>query len=351
MGGRSRLAASFALYPLLFLLLWAEARGQGIPVPTVRLALQRSALIPEAHNGAMELPLKCDRQGNVYVQQYWGGKPGAAPIVKISRNGKGVTRFALESDHGYQKGDWAHGFAVGPSGELYWLAGPESGHPEILIFRSDGGYDRSIELDTPAGADPFSIAVVSSEEFLISGVVEHPHGGAPDTPFAALFDEAGNLVRSIAGMAGGQTESGATKARGPQVEDSANLREVSAAPDGNIYLFQPGSKAGTLWVISSNGDLLRRVRLTPPVKGAAPLTMTAGAGRVIIDFEQTDKAGNVLRDIYSLYDPLTGDRLLDYEAATASNLGVLACYTNDEHFVFLKGDSLGRLEIQTAAPE
>lgn len=116
---------------------------------------------------------------------------------------------------------------------------------------------------------------------------------------------------------------------------------------GTSTFFRPSGHEVFLWVISPDGEVLRALTLLPPAKGLAPETMRVGAGQVAVQFLQTDKSGNVLREVYSFFNPYSGERVIDYQPPAVSTVGIFSCDVPGG-LVFLKADQ-GHLEIQTAA--
>lgn len=325
----------------------ANAKAQY--TPEGELVLKGAVAVPRVGNGPVKTPVKCDGEGNIYLQEYRQGRPGAMPIVKIARDGQNVTQFKLESAPGYEKEGEALGFSVGLRGEVYWLAqrGQAERKVEILVFESDGTFDRSITVQLPSPNDyPRQIVALPSGTFFLAGESVPPGTAAP-TPFTALFDEDGRFIKQITVPLKAKNATATGKEARAQVTPSLAFEEAYAGVDGNLYVFRPSGHEVFLWVISPEGEVLRALTLLPPAKGLAPETMRVGAGQVAVQFLQTDKSGNILREVYSFFNPYSGERVIDYQPPAVSTVGIFSCDVPGG-LVFLKADQ-GHLEIQTAA--
>ncbi len=84
-----------------------------------KLTLRLEQTIPvRAVTGGFSLPLKCDREGNVYIRS---ASSFREPVLKVSPDGQKLADFSLASVPDWEKGEF-YDFAIRPDGEVYLLA-------------------------------------------------------------------------------------------------------------------------------------------------------------------------------------------------------------------------------------
>jgi hypothetical protein len=319
--------------------------------PRVELVPGEAVRVVNELSRPIMVPVKCDSQGGLYLRSYQYPRPSAAPILRISRDGKDKTLFSLASVKGLEDAQLVD-FAVGLRGEVYVLALTKDDRPVLAVFRSDGQYDSTVPL--VAGLEPSSLGLFSSGDLLITGFENSPSGTPPRRAFTAIFEKTGRLIKKITleddahpkkeavpGEKGGQ----------PPPEDSdfvdaVSLGTVAPSEDGNVYLMRHMA-APVVYAISPSGAVLRRMVLSPPADNFRPITMKTAAGRLAVMFEENDPKGQYAQAIFSLYDAMTGEEIVDLLSSLKVG-GAFACFT-PAGFSFLTSSSEGWLTIQSVS--
>lgn len=188
----------FLLAPAVFCVPFGcvSAHAQDVP----RLALNVQEKLPVAAGFVRRTAtsgLVCDGAGNVYFQ---GIAPAPArnlapPIVRISADGRKVTKFSLSSAPGLAPDASTESFAVTPRGEVFAL-GYNGQTPALFTFRDDGQFDSLRTFDREISSSNF--AVFATGEFLVRG----SESGGPANPrgqeiFTGLFDRNGRFLKPI----------------------------------------------------------------------------------------------------------------------------------------------------------
>ncbi|MGH9682666.1 MAG: hypothetical protein ACRD4S_03505 [Candidatus Acidiferrales bacterium] len=328
------------------------------PVP--QLSLRVTKTVPLPLNADPVSSTKCDASGNIYLRFYQMPNFLAAPIVKVSPEGKQLATFSIRSISGFERADLG-AFTVGLRGEIVGLVvrpDPQGDKAEsgLITFKDDGSFDSYTALES--SFSPFNLAVFSSGEYLISGIQRmagdsnpiHPSGMRP---FTAIFDQSARLIKRF-------TLTGDVKQ--PKPDEAGGIsqngrvpREISTGAaltgsDGNIYLVRM-ARQPIVFVIAGNGTILRRMELNPPSdKYSASNVRYSSAGKLAVLFGEPTKAdprvSNI--DLISVYDAETGDRLVDYQLPPEAGAALL-CYTPNA-FTFLGSTDQGQLTINEANP-
>lgn len=335
--------------------------NQGIPLHV------RSAIAVNGESaGIFMMPIKCNAKGDVYVRGYLPGDILAAPVVKLSSEGKKVATYSLRSVAGFEKGGDAVNFEVAPRGEVIFLVTKSATERGLVQFHEDGRFGKYIPLETDS--EPSHIAVFSTGELLIAGIRFPP--GKPEAPGKAvtgLFDRSGKFLREIHLDADVRLdEAKPEKAGSPQESEPTRVLEIRntdeedryspvtlgttfAADDGYVYLLRVG-KSPLLYQISAGGDA-RRISLPQTPDGFRLLSIKVAGGRAVLFLEEsvggTPQQPAPPKQLLSVVDLATGAKLLDY--LVPSGAGAFACYTPDA-IIFLGSSQNQILTLKKLAP-
>jgi hypothetical protein len=185
----------------------------------------------------VEVPLKCDERGNVYLRWYQKEYLHGSPIAKISSDGKKTAVISIQSAPGFEEGA-AYNFAVSPQGEVYLLGAKSVAERHVVKFNNEGKFD-SVFLLEPF-LEPYHIAIFASGELLVSGQELSPLDGKPTGRLLlAVYDRSGKFLREVSLPR--DIALPAEQASGKVAEDAEaafSLGNLHAADDGNIYLMR-----------------------------------------------------------------------------------------------------------------
>jgi hypothetical protein len=337
-------------------------------VPKLSLAVKETIVVNDQRRAPIMEPVRCDSDGNVYFRAYQPPRLLASPVVKVSSDGKTVTHFSLASAPGFTKDAPFATFTISPKGEVFILAFRDKQTLDLVAFRNTGEFDYDARLESRFL--PAQFAVFPTGELLVTGTEIPPQEGQePERAFTALFDRNGKFLTKVSlpddislkapamsrQPAGSTQQAGsslATRARTAtttQEDDRArpiSLGRTEVGDDGNIYVVRAAAKP-LVYVLSPDGEVVRRLELTPPSPKDKPWTFKVGGG--MIAAEWTRASAGVDRDAsgISLYDEMTGERQTDY-ALPAEWGGALACYSANG-FTFVTARH-GQLALLHAAP-
>jgi hypothetical protein len=136
-----------------------------------------------------------------------------------------------------------------------------------------------------------------------------------------------------------------------QGNKAVTLGTAVSADDGNVYLMRRTSPA-TVYVISSTGEVARKLIIAPPYPGQMPGGLHVSKNKLAMKFyRECGSMGFCEGAIYTVVDATTGEKLADYGPG-ADVGGAFACYASDpDRFFFLQISEKHRLEILEARPK
>ena len=348
---RGRIAHPMFRAPIVVVLLAA-----GLPL----LGQEVSLLVPTKAVPKMEFAgpafvagTPCDSDGNIYLRG-----PRSVQVEKLSREGKAVAQFNLSAaqDPELQKRG-LDSYAVDQRGSVFVLVDRKKA-TFVVEFGPDGEYEKTIKLDV-ADLQPYRLTVFPTGELLVSGVVLDSQMNSLSTPYTAIFDPQGRLIKNLS-LAGDISRASVDAERKSTGE--AELSDAEAAyavqeeigggaaaigPDGNAYLFR-NTRPPIMYVISAGGILVRRIALKPPSENVIPLGESVSGGRVLVVFGHQAAKDVSEVQFYSLYDALTGEHLYDYKESPELH-GGFACYTQNA-FLFIGMGADGSPTLIEAQP-
>ena len=313
---------------------------------TLTLRVRDRISITTENEDPFQDPIKCDSDGNIYVRPYVRPLSMAAPVVKISLEGKRTATFAIRSVPEFDK-SIANDFAVGPRGEVYIISSNAKGK-QIVSFDANGEYHSTVKLE---GAFlPEQLAVNSSGAFLVGGYKEQKDNRATGTPFTGIFDHSGRLIKELELLGDLKpSKDAADKQKGAPLDPAISMSNVVAVDDGNFYLMR-ASTPPVVYVIAPDGSVAHQLKINPPGLGFAAGVMKAGGGKVVVEFYRAAKGQTPAEQVYSVLDATTGDRFANYVLPPEMpHGGAFACYTPNG-FTFIDANSNRQLEFVTTTP-
>lgn len=287
-----------------------------------------SVLMPEEQRShAVQLPLKCGTDGDIYVR--FAGSDVEPALTIISNDGARVSRISLSRLPDFPAGSFVD-FAPADDA-VFLLAGKQEGPDRYALptyyvarFKKDGSYESSVKLDTSFSPDfePRQIAAFrGAQEFLVAGF-SRGHT-TPIAPFSAIFGADGQLQKELTFEKDITQEDveRATKTSDQSFtleQATKNLLDVSflqSADDGNVYLMRH-TPQGPVFVVSPGGAA-RRVPLIPPDSNAELKWIMANGGSIATE--------------YSLPGPVPKVHFITTTDVTSKRVQATIRYTFDPH--------------------
>jgi hypothetical protein len=304
---------------------------------------------------SVQLPMKCGPDGLVYVR--FAGADLEPAITLIKEDGKVVSVIRLSQIPDFSESD-LYDFAP-TNGEVIILSG--KGRPHIPTtyyvsrFRTDGTYISSAKVDLGFRPDfePRQIAAFASGDLLIAGMtIGHD---VPYVPFVGIFKDNGQFLREVTlkdDVSYRNAQPTGSDAKFTVAQRIRNLLDVTflqTSDDGNVYLTRH-TGTGPVFVVTSGGSV-RRMVLTPPVKGADLQWTIAGGGSIVAQYRLEDGRIPkthylVVMDVGTNKNRATVRYVQDYE----KNGGGVACYRNGV-FTFIAGAPNHGLQLVRATAQ
>jgi hypothetical protein len=332
-------------------LIWLIVCGGSVSAPAqesslLELEVGKEVTVLNEYAGPMFNEAKCDADGNIYFRRYQEDM-FTSPVTKVSRDGKQVTRIPFDAVPGIEGRLTATDFGVSLRGEAFYITRDSKGRVRVVRYAKDGTYNSTTDIGHIRVA--IKVAMFSSGQFLVSGTralgVGYP---SAEESFTGVFDFDGSLIRRVS-LPGDREKIALDKPT--NVESiTEHQKEISSqvavpAEDGNVYLFRPGSPA-QIWVVSPKGDVLRSFLPEGPSDKMRARSIKVAGGRIVVQFSESTGDGHVVREIVSLFDASTGERMADYEVPMGLS-GMLACYTPDG-FIYLGANQQQQLLLKLA---
>ncbi|HXZ81742.1 MAG TPA: hypothetical protein VEG30_17575 [Terriglobales bacterium] len=299
--------------------------------------------------GALFGRAKCDGEEDIYLrlidaeasekhQDYL-----TLPIRKLRPDGTIAGSFSVT---GVSPRLGLMDFFVTHNGGIF---GVGHGDPPVYVvsFSEGSSPPKVVRLETDHFV-PYQIAVFKTGEFLVSGI----HGPHNRTPYTAVFDASGKPIKTIYEPededARKRAEAGEPGFR-PDYMVFGNLfvvrGDVVLGSDGNAYLLRAGSTA-LIYVISSTGQVLRKLSVEAPSSGLTAERLQSLSGRLAIAFLQKGMNQGVIQ-------------VVDYQGRSIATIpnedprtypGHMACF-GSQGFAFLQTDDDKGLHINRTLPQ
>jgi hypothetical protein len=335
--------------------------------PTLKIQFDRDfKTVPGLSGGPLINPIRCDDHNNVYLRRYIPRRSTLqSPLAKIiltTDQPKFVTFSPDRATDPKLKESLIYDFAIRGS-DVYLLclsadtkskdakkANTKGADTEvvetkvnILRYSDDGEYKNAVSLDRDI--HPSRLGVFPSGEFLVIGtktLTDKPKSDKDYSAATEIYDLSGRFIKPVTFRVGefGLNKKGSSIA---EKMESVGLAQVESGPDG-VYLLSYSAQP-TLFVISSAGEVERRLRLSTPGKEFKPASLRVSSGRIMVEFVNQPESGNGIF-YYVVYDSYTGDQIARYEAEGPS--GIFCCYDWNVGFTFLSSESNGQRVIRYA---
>lgn len=324
----------------------SPAARKSSPPAAVSAHLQLTASAKVSDGGALVGKARCDDDGNIYIRlaradDHVGTK---LPIQKIKPDGNVTATFKV-TDAGPDID--AMDFFVSGTGKVYEEAWDRIGRMHVLEYSSDGSLKSNVILDTEPPVFPYQIAVFRSGEWLVSGL----HGPHLYTPFTAVFDSRGKLIKKIYDTEDEDSRKKAEAGDGAFITDAGTGNnsvyegDAVAGSDGNVYLLRAISPA-LIYVISAKGEIIRKLRIDSPDSGLLAQRIRTADGRLAVSF----LANNSTVGITKVVD-FQGNPIVDYVSDDERIYpGLPGCYT-PQGFAFVDDDGADNVYLRTAVPK
>jgi hypothetical protein len=295
----------------------------------------------------------CDASGNIYLRIIDPAKREGRPVLMFDRAGALKAKFtsphlAKLISHGGFEGP----FAVLPSGGIV-TADYEYPNIYLVRFSAEGRYESEVILD-PASFFPYQLAVFPSGELLLSGIENERRPHSVDRTFTAIYDKSGHLIKRLE-LEGDEEidqaiELGDSRyARAPgQGNFAVSSGRVSVGEDGSVYLERSMSPA-IVYVISSSGNVIRKLSVAPSTSGDVPFEMQLSKGKLAFVFDGWLGSRSSGNPSLAVVDATNGGKKEDLEAKDGIGLFGLACYESEsDRFAFVGMSAAKHVQITTA---
>jgi hypothetical protein len=351
-------------------------------VPTLELKNSEIKVIRNARSDPFLDPVRCDEKGTVYLRTYQYPKPLAAPIHRLSDDGKRLPDLSLTSVQDLSGAEYqVKDFQIASRGDVRLLVASRKVSDDdtendaeisIVTFDREGVFRARTKLDSAADFEPVQFAGFPDGKILVLGWVEKiPENYKPQKdvsppvePHALIFDASGRMVQEVditrpGGTVRPKGSSGRpdSPAKDPDSQGTSTDRwtisggGLVVGEDGNAYFLHKTNPA-SVDVISESGQRIRTFSLPAPSPKAQTWWVKPIPGlRLLVNFiedEGEDKSSGQTQYFY-VVDSNSGDVLYRYRIPSTEG-GVYACHIPPHTFVFLGSNSDGFLTEVRALP-
>jgi hypothetical protein len=361
--------------------------AQQAPNTVVSLTATTKVVVPSTHYGSMSFGEDmCDSAGNLYTAQddtsadeatmkaLTAEEVGATmrkratlPFQKITPVGTLAGSFGIADVFPGARAVTRHGFFVSAEGKVFQAVHVHDRDDSVFVveFAQDGSVKAKTELQvgplrgiegvpaTPGGpvgswASPWHLAVFKSGEYLLTGAA----GKDRLTPFTAVFDANGRMLKKIYEP---EDEEARLKTRPDAYYASSRggdggldfLRSggIAAGPDGNVYLLHGTQAYALVYVISSKGDVVRKLRIESGDPELVARSIKLYAGHLAVEFD--DKWAGERRNLIKVTD-LQGGPVADYKIGTVGGDFLYMADYGPEGFTFTPWSHEGNMYLVKA---
>jgi hypothetical protein len=299
-------------------------------------------------SGAWAGKARCDDGGNLYVhlidpdtrRQY--GKASRSPISRIKPDGSLAGTFKITD---VSPDLFSLDFFVTGDGKLFQAAtSSREKAVYVVLFDNNGSFKSKIRLEAEYFV-PYQIVAFPRGEFLLSGTLANT-AGFHRTPFTAVFDSTGTLIKRIYEPEDEESRQHAAQGDPELTSEYTATGNTSVwhgdavlGSDGNAYLLRATSPA-LIYVISPRGEVIRKLRVESPGAGLKAQRLKSSSGRLAIGFiENASTAGQV-----KIVD-FQGKSLAQHASQDRrTNPGLPSCY-NSSYFTFLSADEGSKIHV------
>ena len=301
---------------------------------------------------SMLMPVKCDKDGNIYARLYHGRNPQREPVHMLDRKGKHKVVYSVAADPQFVgRGKGGIEFAIAANGDVYQLASADDG-TYIVSFNKDGSIRSKVKLSPQLAARRF--AVFDSGRFLVTGTDRETAANLnPHSLFTGIFDENGKLLRKVVFPEDKSYEEAADRGDSdflePGLEGGGNFAvergDVERGSDGNVYVVRWVYPA-KVYAVADTGQIVRTFEVRPELEGRKPSFLHAGDGKLAFHF-----IGDEIKEDRRAIIKVVGLDGREYATYDTTLLGIsLACYSPPERFTFLGITKDGKLRVDVSEP-
>jgi len=319
--------------------------------PTVNLKPIIKVELPFNRNFQMDGRTKCDDAGSIYGRPDDNSKGPKEAFVSATRvitpNGEQAEILDLPTAWGDIAG--RAGIFVSLDGHAYQAVRYQG--VSVVEFAKDGSVRSKTRLATGADVAAQHLAVFKSGRFLLVGET----GGDRNTPYAAVFEPDGRLVKKIYepedDYAKKQAETGDSEyshSIGAHVvgNDFTGLGDVTLGDDGNAYLMH-GASPTIVYVISPAGDVLRKFRVASSEPGKAAWSIKSYKNRLAFSYQVDDHLEIQVTDLEG--NPVAGYTINQKARPDVVDTLDLACYDSNG-FTLISTEASSNLYLLRVKP-
>ncbi len=324
------------LFRVAVVILWGSlvSLGQARDTGAKQLVVSQRVVLPDVPPDLAVLIATCDSAGNTYAPVI-NEDLTIGTVVRISGDGKEVSRLSLESVEGFEEADMLT-FALGADSRAHLLVrqlapAPDGSQPNeppatdlfILSFAPEIKLVAQTPLDFKG--KPRQLAALPNGNFVVAGKTardeSHPNG----LPFVGVFDSHGQLLKEV--VLSGDNQPSELSVRIPgrepktmQLRDLAydltiEFSNAGVSEDGTIFLARQ-SRQGPIFMISpTTEDVAGAIQFTPP-KGTVLFSLKPSGRYVVAKFVRLElirpREFESVEVHYLVLDPQTGEAIAHY---------------------------------------
>lgn len=290
--------------------------------------------------------IRCDDNGNLFIRptnlaDSNQDRKSSLPVLKITSSGSRAGEYRVtDISPNFKVID----FFVSGDGEVFQAARSDEELDIYVISYPANSEAKAVRLETEYFI-PYQIAVFRTGDFLLSGV----RGDHDRTPYTAVFDAKGRLIKTIYEAEDDDAQRRAEKGEANYKPDNSNYGnyfvthgDAALGSDGNVYLLRAGQDA-LIYVISNKGEVVRKLRVVSPRGGLVAQRLKSKSGQLAISFLAKGMTTGAI--VISDYD---GQVLSTLPSSDPHMLpGLFGCY-DSKNLRFMSFDENNQLQIHNA---
>ncbi|MGA8765016.1 MAG: hypothetical protein WB562_19255 [Candidatus Sulfotelmatobacter sp.] len=290
-------------------------------------------------------PIKCDTAGNIFVR-FAQVQLLAAPIITITPSGERAASFSIGSDL-ENRGGTISDFSPAEDGGMYALSTSSAGF-KILHFSKDGRVASATQLDLQRAIDLKQFVALPDGKFFLRGTTAPTAGKREGDPFNMIVDDQGELLREVTFPEDSTPRLKNKKNKQGDAAEESNapvaFGKASLGDDGNIYIMRSSSPV-LFFVVSPAGELIRKLKVSSPIRNGGAQMFEVRKGRLAIEFLRLATGDGPPEEVYRVVNTGNGQPLFDY--VPVRGRGGWACYDGDE-FTFLGAENRQEVIVREA---
>ena len=302
--------------------------------------------ISSQHSSPTLDPIKCDTAGDIFVR-FAQVQPLAAPIIKITPSGERTAFFSIGSDL-ENRGGTISDFSPAEDGGMYALSSSSAGF-KILHFSKEGRVASATQLDLQWAVDLNQFVALPDGKFFLSGTTAKTTGTKREgDPFNMIVDDQGKLLREVTFPQDSTPQLKNKKDKQADAAEELNapvaFGKASLGDDGSIYIMRSSSPV-LFFVVSPAGELIRKLKVSSPIRNGGAKMFDVRKGRLAIEFRRLATGDGPQEEVYRVVNTGNGQLLFDY--LPVPGRGGWACYDGDE-FTFLGAENQQEVIVRAA---